>query len=54
MAARQSIGDLKTDRTDGVVDPLITQAIRLNDALIESTRKRVELESSLRDGAVGH
>ncbi|MEM6260267.1 MAG: polysaccharide biosynthesis tyrosine autokinase [Planctomycetota bacterium] len=47
VEARRAVGDLRTDPADGVVDPLITRAVRLNEKLVEATGRRVELESSL-------
>lgn len=47
VAARQAVGDLKLTKDDGVVDPLISQALQLNEALVEARRERVRIESSL-------
>jgi len=44
---RLQIGRLALPADQGVVDPIVQRAMQLNDSLIEATRRRIELESTL-------
>ncbi|MCG8448233.1 MAG: polysaccharide biosynthesis tyrosine autokinase [Pirellulales bacterium] len=44
---RQQVGHLAISSTDGVVDPMIQRAIRLNEALLDVKEKRLELQTRL-------
>lgn len=44
---RQQIGHLALDPDSGVVEPVISRALHLNDALVDAQQRRVELQASL-------
>jgi len=44
---RQRVGHLAISSEDGVVEPMIQRAVRLNDAMIDAQERRLELQANL-------